>query len=199
MRVWHAASVFQLEDSALARYLWIISYASVFQSSVDFLLSGVPMLLAAGGQRSFYSLQDGVDGCLVRSVYQHEVKSGWSSVPTCFGGLVLLQGALLSGESGILAVLEASYSSSSGDVMADDHFLQSGRSVSTRHIGCDVLLKTASKNYVPSSERRSASSCVLRPAAARNSGRSLQRRECNSFSFQGCLYKLWAVIIKTYE
>jgi hypothetical protein len=24
----------------------------------------------------------------VRSVYQHEVKSGWSSVPTCFGGLV---------------------------------------------------------------------------------------------------------------
>jgi hypothetical protein len=41
------ASVFQLEDSALARYLWIISYASVVQSSVDFWLLGVPMLLAA--------------------------------------------------------------------------------------------------------------------------------------------------------
>jgi hypothetical protein len=135
----------------------------------------------------------------VRSVYQHEVKSGWSSVPTCFGGLVPLQGASSSGNSETLAVFEASDFSSSGDVMADGHFLQPGRSASTRHIGCDVLLKTASKNYVPSPERRSASSCVLRPAAARNSGRSLQRLECNSFSFQGCLCKLWAVITKTYE
>jgi hypothetical protein len=90
-------------------------------------LSSLVGLEASGNQRSFYSLQGGVDGCLVRSVYQHEVKSGWSSVPTCFGGLVPLQGASSSGDLGTLAVLEASDSSSFGDVMADGHFLQPGR------------------------------------------------------------------------
>jgi hypothetical protein len=90
-------------------------------------LSSLVGLEATGSQRSFYSLQGGVDDCLVRSVYQHEVKSGWSSVPTCFGGLVPLQGASSSGDLGTLAVLEASDSSSFGDVMADGHFLQPGR------------------------------------------------------------------------
>jgi hypothetical protein len=39
-------------------------------------------------------------------------------------------------------------------------------------------------------ERRSASSCVLRPSATRNSRRSLQRLKRNFFFFQGCLCKL---------
>jgi hypothetical protein len=102
------------------------------------------------------------------TAFKHEVKSGWSSVPTCFGGPIPFQGTSSSGDSGILAILEAS-----DDVMADGHFLQLGRSASIRHIGCDMLLKMTSKNYVPSPGRRSASSCVLRPPAARNSRRSL--------------------------
>ena len=39
--------VFQSEDSAPASFSLVFHYASVLQSSVDFLLPGVPMLLAA--------------------------------------------------------------------------------------------------------------------------------------------------------
>ena len=143
-----------------------------------------------------------VRGCLVRLVspvgllFQPE-KSSWFFVPTYFGGPVPLLVTSSSGDSGLLAALEASDSSSSGDAMADSH--QRGRSASTRHIGSDVLLKTASKNCVSSPVRRSASSCMLQPPVASKSGRSLQGLECNFFIFQGCLCKLWVVITKTYE
>ena len=118
-------------------------------------------------------------------------------LPTCFGGPVLLLGTSSSGDSGLLAALEASDSSSSGDAMAD--LVQPGRSASTRHVESDVLLKTASKNRVSLPVRRSASSCMLRPPVASRSGRSLRGLQCNFFIFQGCLCKLWAVITKTYE
>ena len=103
--------------------------------------------MTSGGWRILLSLQGrAVRGCLVRLVssvgllFQPE-KSSWFFVPTCFGGPVPLLGTSSSGDSGLLAVLEASDSSSSGDAMADGH--QSGRSASTRHVGSDVLLKTA--------------------------------------------------------
>ena len=110
-------------------------------------------------------------------------KSSWFFVPTCFGGPVPLLGTSSSGDSGLLAVLEASDSSSSGDAMADGHLVQPGRSASTRNVGSDVLLKTASKNCVSSPVRRSASSYMLRPPVASKSGRSLRGLECNFFIF----------------
>jgi hypothetical protein len=41
---------------------------------------------------------------LGRYVYQLEVKSGWSTVPTCFGGSVPLQGDLSSGTKGLFGL-----------------------------------------------------------------------------------------------
>ena len=69
-------------------------------------------------------------------------KSSWFFVPTCFGGPVLLLGTSSSGDSGLLAVLEASDSSSSGDAMADGHLVQPSRSVLARRVRSDVLFKT---------------------------------------------------------
>jgi hypothetical protein len=54
---------------------------------------------------------------LGRYVYQLEVKSGWSSVPTCFCGSVPLQGDLSSSELGFLSFFEASDSSLPGDAI----------------------------------------------------------------------------------
>ena len=87
----------------------------------------------------------------------------------------------------------------SGDVMVNGHLLQPGRSVSTKHVRSDVLLKTANKNCVASPGRKSASICVLRLQAARKTGRSLQGLEYNFFFFQGCLCKERVVITKNYE
>jgi hypothetical protein len=136
---------------------------------------------------------------LGRLVYQHEVRLGWCLVPTYFGGSVPLQGALSSGDLRFLAVLETSESSFSGDVMVNGHLLQPGRSASTKHVGSDVLLKTAINNYVSSPGRKSASSCVLRLQVARKTGRSLQGLEYNFFFFRECLCKERVVIIKIYE
>jgi hypothetical protein len=136
---------------------------------------------------------------LGRLVYQHEVRLGWCLVPTYFGGSVPLLGASSSGDLGFLAVLEASESSLSGDVMVNGHLLQPGHSASTNHVGSDVLLKTATKNYVSSPGRKSASSCVLLLQVARKTGRSLQGLEYNFFFFRGCLCKERAVITKIYE
>ena len=59
-----------------------------------------------------------------------------------------------------------------------------------------MLLKTASKNYIPSPERKSASSCGLQLPAARTTGRCLQGLDFISIFFQECLCKFWAGIIK---
>jgi len=93
---------------------------------------------------------------LARFVYQQEVKSGWLSAPACLGGSFPLRGSLSSGEMEPLAILEASEFLLPVDAMVNGHLFQLGHSASTKHVGFDVLLKTALKNYVPSSERKSA-------------------------------------------
>ena len=91
---------------------------------------------------------------LGRYVYQHEVKLGWSSVPTCFGGSIPLQGDSSSSKLGFLSIFEASDSSLPGDAMVSGHLLWLGRSALIVHVGYDMLLKTATKNYVSSPEKR---------------------------------------------
>ena len=125
----------------------------------------------------------------MRFVYQHEVESGWLSTPACLGGSVLLRGSSSSGEMEPPAVLETSEFLLPGDAMVNGHLFQPGRSASTKHVGFDVLLKTASKNYVPSPERKSASSCGVRLLAARMTGRSLQGLDFISIFLSGCLCK----------
>jgi len=71
-----------------------------------------------------------------------------------------------SSDSGLLAVLEASDSSSSGDAMVDGHLVQPSRSVLARRVRSDVLLKTASKNRISSLVRRSVSTFKLHAPAA---------------------------------
>jgi hypothetical protein len=127
----------------------------------------------------------GVDwDCLVRLVSQDE-ESGWFMAPTCLGGSVPLRGDSSSGELGFLA--EASDSWVLGDVIS------SGRSTFSKHLGVDVLLKTATKIYFPLPGRRSASSYVLRPPAATKTGRSLRGLVCNLLFFHGGPCKIWAV------
>jgi len=140
----------------------------------EFPGSGAPDLVGSFCPSFVFVGDAGLFGVeLGRFVYQHEVKSGWCLVPTYFGGSVPLQGTSSSGDLGFLAVLEASESSLSGDVMVNGHLLQPGRSVSTKHVRSDVLLKTATKKCVSSPGRKSASSCVLRLQVARKTGRSL--------------------------
>jgi hypothetical protein len=105
---------------------------------------------------------------------------------TCVGGSAPLRGSSLSGVPG-LTVLGASDPSRPGDAMASGHLLQPDRSVSTKHVFFDVLLKTAPKIFISSPGRWPASSCQLRSPVARKTGRSLQRLDCNYCIFQGCL------------
>jgi hypothetical protein len=59
--------------------------------------------------------------------------------------------------------------------MAKGHLLNPGRSTCIKEIDFDVLLKMATKIFVPLLERRSASSYMLRLQMARKTGRiSLQ-------------------------
>jgi len=83
--------------------------------------------------------------------------------------------------------------------MVNGHLLQPSRSTLTKHVGSDVLLKTATKKCVSSPGRKLASSCVLRLQAARKTGRSLQGLEYDFFFFRGCLCKERVVITKNYE
>ena len=123
------------------------------------------------------------------------MKSGWLLVPACLGGSVPLRGSLF-GEMEPLAVFEASEFLLPGDVMVNGHLFQPGRSASTKHVGFDMLLRMASENFVPSPERKSASSCGLRLPAARTTGRCLQGIDFIFVFFQGCLCMFWAVTIK---
>jgi len=60
---------------------------------------------------------------VVRYVYSYLEKSGWSLIPTCFGGLSFLRVYSSSGDSGSPANLEASDPMSPDDVMATSHLL----------------------------------------------------------------------------
>jgi hypothetical protein len=127
---------------------------------------------------------------------QLDEKPGWFWFTTFFGGSATLRGSSSSGVLGFL-LLVVSVSSVSGDAMADGHLFQPGRSAVLKHV-FDVLHKTASRNCVPSPERRTTSGSQLWPLAARPTGSSLQVPSCNLFLFQRCACKIWAVTTKTF-
>jgi hypothetical protein len=121
-----------------------------------------------------------------RYVYQLATKPGWFVSTTYVGGSAPLRGSSSSGVLG-LAFLEASDPSRPGDAMASGHLLQPDRSVSTKHVFFDVLLKMAQKIFISSPGRWPASGCRLRSPVGRKTGRSLQRLDCNYCIFQRCL------------
>ncbi|KAJ1286948.1 hypothetical protein BS78_03G391700 [Paspalum vaginatum] len=124
-------------------------------------------------------------------------ESGWSLIPTCFGGFLPLRVVPSSGEPGLLLVFEALDPLSPGDAMVGG-LLQLEHSTISVHVDVfEVLLMEAIKNCeVSSSERRSTSSVwLLRPPVTETTG-SLRRLECIFFLFQGCLCKFWDVITK---
>ncbi|KAJ1277629.1 hypothetical protein BS78_04G018200, partial [Paspalum vaginatum] len=103
-----------------------------------------------------------------RYIYQPIEESGWSLVPTCFGGFLPLRVVPSSGEPGLLLVFEAPDPLSPGDAMAGGH-LQSTRSeVSFKHVAA--------------------------PTAGDGMTGSLQGLEWIFFLFQTCLCKFWDVI-----
>ena len=134
-------------------------------------------------------------------------ESGEWFLCNCLGGLPLSV-AQMFGALGWLAVLVASEPKFPGDEVADGHLLLLTRSTFLRHVDVfDVLLGEANKNFVSSSERASASSCILdallfqplvrrrlvgrplRVPATKTTGRPLFGLYCNFLIFQGCLCK----------
>jgi len=127
---------------------------------------------------------------LGRLAYQLAEKPGWDLNPTFHGGFVPPRGSSSSGGLGALIPVASDPS------VSDDAFLP-GRSSFTMQVGFDVLHKTATKIYVASPERRSASASVFRPPVARKTG-SLQGPHCNCFSVQGCFCIFWVVTTKIF-
>ena len=155
-----------------------------------------------GSRSSFFDISDGFivlagDNCF-RFVYQLVGKPGWVLFPTFFGGSDPLREDCHPVCWGVWRPA-ASDSSQSGDAMAKCHLLMPGRSACIKQIDFDVLLKTVTKIYVLSPERRSASSYVLRPPVAMMTGRiCLQGLVCNFLFYQGCLCKHWDVTTKNH-
>ncbi|KAJ1257053.1 hypothetical protein BS78_K229900 [Paspalum vaginatum] len=127
-----------------------------------------------------------------RYIYQLIEESGWSLVPTCFGGFLPLWVVPSSGEPGLMLVFEAPDPLSPGDSMAGGH-LQPARSAISVHLDVfEVLLMEAIKNCeVSSSRRRSASSIWLLRLPVTGTTGSLQGLEWIFFLFQTCLCKFW--------
>jgi hypothetical protein len=128
------------------------------------------------------------------------LKSGWFLPTTLSGGSIPFLGVPSSGVWGLLVPLGASDSSYSGDEMAGGHLPRPGRSEVTMYVDdFDILLLVPLKSCVQSSGRRPASSSmVLRPPAARMTGRmTVQGLRCNFFLL-GCLCKSWNVISMKY-
>ena len=119
---------------------------------------------------------------LERFAYQPEMKSGWLLVTTCLGGSVSLRGSSSSGGLKLLQVLGASGSPRPDDLMAASH-LQPDRSTTTKHVVFDMLLKTATTNFLSSPGRRPASGCGCQSPVARQTGRWLQGLGCNFYFF----------------
>ena len=124
-----------------------------------------------------------------RFAYQLTEKPGWieSHLPWWF---CFPSGSSSSGGLGALIPVASDPS------VSDDAFLP-GRSSFTKQVGFDVLHKTATKIYVASPERRSASASVFRPPVARKTGR-LQGPRCNCFSVQRCSCIFWVVTTKIF-
>jgi hypothetical protein len=122
------------------------------------------------------------------------VKSGWFLDPTNFGGSVPLHGESSSDDVGWLPVLVVPNSSMPSDAMVKNHLFQLGRSAFKVRVRFDILLKTATKDY------------ILRQGGDRlRSGRRRRQRaggyykdlDVISFSFEGVLIS-WTVITKVY-
>ena len=146
---------------------------------------------------------------VVRYVYSYLEKSGWSLIPTCFGGLCSLRVYSSSGDSGSPANLEATEPMSPDDVMATGHLLRPERSTIPVHIdNFDVLILMATEEYeVSSLGWSSVSSCKLdvfplqlrvrwelvgwlpRTPMTKSTGKTLQGLSCIFPFFQGCLCK----------
>ncbi|XP_039821578.1 uncharacterized protein LOC120683562 [Panicum virgatum] len=108
----------------------------------------------------------GLGRLLGRLAYQLAEKPGWDLSHTFHGGFVPPRGSSSSGGLGALIPVASDPS------VSDDAFLP-GRSSFAKQVGFDVLHKTATKIYVASPERRSASASVFRLPVARKTG-SLQ-------------------------
>jgi hypothetical protein len=137
-----------------------------------------------------------------RFVYQFIEKPGWVWIPPSL--VVLLPfGLYLSLVSqGCRWPLRHQIPCFTGDVMADDHLLQPGRSMSLQHVDAlDMRLMVALKNCEAlSSGRVSASSCrLLRPPASRSTWRTmtLQGLDC-SFIFLERVFVRFGVKIKKF-
>ena len=117
----------------------------------------------------------------------------------------LLRCSLLWGRPAVLVASEPKFP---GDEVSDGHLLLLARSTFLRHVDVfDVLLGEAIKNFVFSSRRASASSCILdaflfQPLvrrrligrllwalATKTTGRPLLELHCNFLIFRGCLCK----------
>ena len=120
---------------------------------------------------------------LERFAYQPEIKSGWLLVTTCLGGSVPLWGSSSSGGLKLLQVLGASGSLWPNDVMAAGHLLQPDRSTTTKHVVFNMLLKTATTNFLSSPGRMPASDRGCQSPVARKTGRWLQGLGCNFYFF----------------
>jgi hypothetical protein len=128
------------------------------------------------------------------------VKSGWSSVPTCFGGSVPLQGDLSSDKLGFLSIFEASNSLLPGDAMVNGHLLQPGRSAFIVHVRYNMLLKMATKKMCVFFAREEAGYKLYAPTDGGEEDRKeFTRTRMCFFFFRGCPRKKWVVITKTFE
>jgi hypothetical protein len=151
----------------LAR-LGLGSFASVMATRRRVHPSGLgfrrPVLLSLQSISGDCSVGGGSFGDVaVRYVYSYLEKSGWSLIPTCFGGLCSLRVYSSSGDSGSPANLEAAEPMSPDDVMATGHLLQPERSTIPVHIdNFDVLILMVTEEYeVSSLGWSSVSSCKL--------------------------------------
>ena len=120
---------------------------------------------------------------LERFAYQPEMKSGWLLVTTCLSGSVPFWGSSSSGGLKVLQVLGASGSLWPDDVMAAGHLLQPDRSTTTKHVVFNMLLKTATTNFLSSPERRPASGRGCQSPLVRKIGRWLPGLNCNFYFF----------------
>ena len=142
-----------------------------------------------------------------RLAYHFLEESGEWFLCNCLGGFSLSVARMF----GVLewpAVLVASEPKFLGDVVAGGHLLLLGRSTFLRHVDVfDVLLGEAIKNFVSSSGRASASSCILDvflfqslvrwksvgrllcAPVTKTTGRPLFGLLCNFLLYRGCFCK----------
>jgi len=181
-------------QTALARWRWDCSGG--IRNSDFFSTSLMSLLMLVMSRSSVCPLDIEVPGLigffcpslvvvdLERFAYQPEMKSGWLLVTTCLGGSVPFRGSSSSGGLKVLQVLGGSGSPWSDDVLAAGHLLQPNRSTTTKHVVFNMLLKTATTNFLSSPRRRPASGRRCQSPVARKTGRWLQGLGCNFYFFQ---------------